>query len=68
MRRQLCTYLGLYSRSFLGWAAGNGFDDEVAGFAALLEGAFDRRHRHLKSRGNLSLAMALVNRSQNTLA
>ena len=65
---QLSGQLGLKRGALLGWAAWNGFDGDVSGFAALLEVALDRGQGNLKGGGNLGLAMALIDCLQDPLA
>jgi hypothetical protein len=60
MRRDLCAHPSIQCGPFLGGAARNRLDGEGARFAALFEIALDGGHGDLKGRGNLGLAMALI--------
>jgi hypothetical protein len=64
LRGEFC----LQGRTFLGWAARNGFDRKTTRFTPLLEIPPDRRERDLKGRSNLSLAMPLVHCAHDALA
>lgn len=66
--RELAGQLSLKGGTLLGWATWNGFGGDMSGFAALLEVALDRGHRHLKGGRNLGLAMPLIDCPQDSLA